>query len=222
MVRPILLCALLGVTILAAFKWRDLASRPQAEASSGPTVVQLPVNFTSRTFDPTNPPPEMPPLTPPEAAQCDSEFLSSGKVAGDTRQLDATHAMVTVTRINMTLQLNIAIWLPAGASQHVIEHENGHRQISEAYYQTADELARGIASRNMGRQVEISGEDLSGEADKALQQLAAEITDEFRRDLNPEPAQLLYESITNHGRNEVVAKEAAAHAIKNIGIESGN
>jgi len=162
----------------------------------------------------------MPPLTPPEAAQCDSAFLSNAKVAGDTRQTDATHATVMVTRIQMTLQLLITIWLPAGASQHVFEHENGHRQISEAYYQNADQLARRIASGYMGKQIEITGADLNGEADKALQQTASEIVDEYKRELNPEAAQLLYEDITNHGRNEVDAKEAAAHAINNVLIES--
>ena len=43
---------------------------------------------------------------------------------------DATHGIVTITRIKVTLQLNITIWAPAGATEHVIDHEAGHRQIS--------------------------------------------------------------------------------------------
>ena len=50
--------------------------------------------------------------------------------------------------------------------------------------------------------------------------MAAEITDEYNRELNPEPTQLLYDSITDHSRNEVVAQDAVAHAIKNVSIES--
>lgn len=50
--------------------------------------------------------------------------------------------------------------------------------------------------------------------------MAGEITDEYRKQLNPEPAQLLYDSITDHSRNEVAVKDAVAHVIKNVVIES--
>jgi hypothetical protein len=39
-------------------------------------------------------------------------------------------------------------------------------------------------------------------------------------ELNPEPTQLLYDTITDHGRNEVVVRDAVAHALKNVTIES--
>ena len=120
----------------------------------------------------------------------------------------------------MTLQLNINIWVPTGVSQHVIEHEEGHRHISEFYYQTADKLAERIAATYMGKQVEIAGADLGAESTKALQQMAAEINDAYKNQLNPGPAQLLYDSITDHGRNEVVVKDAVSHALKNTAIES--
>jgi hypothetical protein len=220
LLRPILLWMLLGVLIVGALRWSGLSSRRQAAQASGPTIIKLPVNFTNRTFDPATPPSNMPPLNPWEGAECDSNFRSNASIGGQTRQADATHGTLTVTQIKVTLQLNITIWVPAGASQHVIEHEAGHRQISESYYQTADQLAERIASSYMGKQIEIEGADLNAESGKALQQMAAEINDEYERELDPEPTQLLYEAITNHGRNEVVARDAAAHAIKNIRIES--
>jgi len=102
----------------------------------------------------------------------------------------------------------------------VIEHEQGHRQVSEYYYQTADKVAERIAAKHVGKQVEISGTDLGAESSKMLQQMAADITDEYNKELNPGPAQLLYDAITDHGRNEVVVKDAVAHALKNVMIES--
>ena len=171
-------------------------------------------------FDPAAPPPDMPPLSHGENAECDSNFLSSASVRGESRPTDATHATVTVTRINVTLQLQINIWVPVGVTPHVIEHEDGHRQISESYYQTADKLAARIAAAYMGKQIEITGADLGAESSEMLQQMAAEITDEYGRELNPGPAQLLYDSITDHGRNDVVVKDAVAHALKNVTIES--
>ena len=185
-----------------------------------PIIDKQPVAFASRTFDPAAPPADMPPLASGESAECDSQFLSSASVRGESRETDATHATVTITQIKVTLQLNINIWVPTGVTQHVIEHEDGHRQVSEYYYQTAGKLAERIAATYMGKQVEITGTDLGVESSKMLQQMATAITDEYNKELNPGPAQLLYDAITDHGRNEVVVKDAVAHALKNTAIES--
>jgi hypothetical protein len=218
--RPIALCALLGVLILGGFAWRNRSSRGEPGETSGPSIDKQPVNFVNRTFDPSNPPSDMPPLAYGEYGECDSHFLSNASVGGQTRQTDATHATVTVTRIKITLNLNIAIWLPAQSSQHVIEHEGGHRQISEYYYETADKVAERIAATYMGKQIDIAGADQAAESNKALQQVAAEITGEYNKELNPEPTQLLYDSITNHGVNDVVSEDAAEHAIRNSVIDA--
>jgi hypothetical protein len=214
------LCILLGVLIFGWLTWRDFSSRRQLREAPVPTINKQPVAFANRTFDPAAPPTDMPPLAPGENAECDSNFLSNATVRGDSRQTDATHATVTIKQIKVTLELNISIWVPTGVTQHVIEHEEGHRQISEYYYQTADKLAERIAATYMGKQVEITGTDLGAESSKMLQQMATDITDEYNKEINPGPTQLLYDAITDHGRNEVVVKDAVTHALKNIAIES--
>jgi hypothetical protein len=216
----IVFCVLLGVLIFGWFTWRDLSTRRQLRAAHLPAINKQPVTFLSRTFDPATPPADMPPLAPGESAECDSDFLSSASVRGESRQTDATHATVTVTEIKVTLQLHINIWVPTGVTQQVIEHEEGHRQVSEYYYQTADKLVERIARTYMGKEVEITGADLGAESRKMLQQMATDITVEYKRELNPGPTQLLYDAITDHGRNEVVVKDAVAHALKNAAIES--
>ena len=216
----IVLCVSLGVLIFGWFTWRDFSSRRQIREAPVPTINKQPVAFANRTFDPATPPTDMPPLALGEYAECDSDFLSNANVRGEPRQTDATRATVTITQITVTLQLNINIWVPTGVTQHVIEHEEGHRQISEYYYQTADKLAERIAATYMGKQVEITGTDLGAESSKMLQQMATDITDEYNKELNPRPTQLLYDAITDHGRNDVVVKDAVAHAIKNVTIES--
>jgi hypothetical protein len=218
--RTLVLCLLLGVLILGWLSWRDLPSRRQLTETAVPIIFKQPVNFAKRTFDPANPPPDMPPLTSGENAECVADFLSNANVSGQTRRTDSTHATVTITQIKATLQLNITIWMPPDVTTHVIEHEEGHRQISEYYYQTAEKIAERVAATYMGKQVEIAGADLDAESIKALQQMAAEITEEYDRELNTEPTQLLYDTITDHSRNDVVAKDAADHALKNISIES--
>ena len=72
----------------------------------------------------------------------------------------------------------------------------------------------------MGKQVEITGQDLNGESMKALQQMGSEITEEYEKELNPNPTQLLYDSITDHSRNGTDAQEAVDHALKNASIEA--
>jgi len=218
--RSIVLCVLLAVLLFGGLAWRQFSSRRQLSETPAPAVTKQPIAFANRTFDPAAPPVNMPPLASGETAECDSEFLSNASVRGEPRQTDATHATVTITQVKMTLQLNINIWVPAGATQHLMEHEEGHRQISEYYYQTADKVAERIAATYIGKQVEIAGADLSAESTKMLQQMAVDITDEYKRELNPGPAQLLYDSITDHGRNEVVVKDAVAHALKNTTMES--
>ena len=216
----LVVCVLVGVSIIAWLSWRELSSQRQSREIHVPIIDKQPVVFASRTFDPAAPPSDMPPLAAGENAECDSDFQASASIGGETRQIDATHATVTIAQIKMTLQLNITIWLPAGVTPHVAEHEEGHREISESYYRTADKRAERIAAAYMGKQVDISGTDLGAESSKALQQMATEITAEYNKELNPEPAQLLYDTITDHSRNEVIVKDAVAHALKNVSVES--
>ena len=65
----------------------------------------------------------VPPFSPGETAECDSDFLSNANVGGLAKQTDATHATVTINQINFTPQLNVVIWLPNKVTQHVIDHE---------------------------------------------------------------------------------------------------
>ena len=217
--RILLLCLLVGLLIFGWLNWRDVSSRQQLRVTPVPAILKQPVNVASRTFDPASPPSDMPPLNPGENAECVSDFTADANVAGQTRRTDATHATVTISRIAVTLLLNITIWVPTGVTQRVIDHEDGHRQISEYYYQTADNLAERIAANYMGKQVEITGTDLNAESLKALRQTAIEISDEYEREVNTEPTQLLYDSITDHSRNDVVAQDAVHYAIKNISME---
>ena len=216
----LILCVLLGGLIADWLVWRSFSSRHQLSEHSESTISKQPIVLATRTFDPAMPPADMPPLGSGENAECDSDFRSSASVRGESQPTDVTHATVTITHVTLTLQLRINIWVPAGVTQHVLEHEDGHRQISEFYYQTADKLAEGIAKTYLGKQVELAGADLDAESNKVLQEMAAAITEEYNKELNPGPTQLLYDAITDHGRNEVVVKDAVAHALKNTSIES--
>ena len=216
----IVICVLLGVLALGWIAGRRFSSRQEVAEAPKVIIQKQPVAFANHTFDSAAPPADMPPLAAQESAECDSSFRSSASVRGEFRRTDGTRATVSITQIKMTLQLNINIWVPISASQQVIDHEDGHRQISEFYYQSADKMAERIAAAYMAKRVEISGTDLDAESSKALQQMATEITDEYNKQLNPGPTQLFYDAITDHGRNGADAKDAVAHAFKNVAIEA--
>lgn len=190
----------------------------QASAKAPIQITKEPVNFATRTFDPSAPPAEMPPLKPGEVAVCDSDFTSNAALSGENHRTDGTHATLTVTGAKITLQANVTIWIPVGASEAVIQHEQGHRQISEYYYRTADKVAEQIAETYVGRQVPITGADLDSEATVALRELAKEFTNEYGDQLNPDPAQELFDTMTDHSRNETPVSDAVTAAIKDAEI----
>lgn len=211
--------ALLGFTISGCHSSGDVSS-PRQPQQSDVLITKEPVSFASHSFDPLAPPPDMPPLSTGETAQCDSNFLSRASVRGQPRRTDATHATIVITQVKIDLQLQVNIWTPNGASQAVVDHEDGHRQISEYYYQTADKIAQQIGASYIGKRVDITGTDLDAETAKAILQTANQITEEYGKKLNPNPTQLLYDDITDHARNGVIAKEAVDHALKNAAVEA--
>jgi hypothetical protein len=213
---------LLGLIAFGGIGCQGPSSIARAKESRAPTIVKEPARVVTRTFDPANPPADMPPLaSSDEIAQCESNFTANANVGGQAQRTDSTHAVITVSQINITLQLNVIIWVPGGVSQRVMDHEQGHRQISEYYYQAADKIAAQIAANYMGKQVTINGPDIDAAFHKALQDIGGEITEEYDKQLDPNPAQLLYDSITDHSRNDVVVQDAVDHAVKNVAVESG-
>jgi len=214
--KYIVLSVPLGTVLLAGLTlWHRPSSRPAKQAPSL-TIDKQPVTFAMHTFDPSAPPAEMPALAAWEQAECDSNFVSEANVEARTEILDPTHGLVTVTGLKVTLQLTINIWLPQGAAEHIIDHEQGHRQIAEHYYETADKVAEQIAAAYFGKQVSVSGADLNLEINKLLQQMGAEITAEYSKKLNPDLAQNRYDDITDHSRNEVSATEAVAQVLEDV------
>jgi len=216
--RTIVLCVCLSVSLCGCHSSPD-ASAPQSRKDSV-QITKLPASYLSHKFDPAAPPPALPPLHPGEAAVCDADFIARSSVRGQPRRTDATHAILIITNVMMTLQLETNIWVPIDAPQTITDHEQGHREIAEYYYQTADKLAERIAAGYIGKRVEVTGDDLDSASSQKLLEIATEITNEYTREINSSPTQLLYDNITDHSRNGVIAKDAVDHAIKNAAVEA--
>lgn len=217
---------LLSLVAIAGIAWifshyagsSHSGSGAQSDAASHVTVMKQPVAFTTRTFDPANLPSDMPPLSEGEIAVCDASYISNVSVAGEGKQTDSTHEIVTITAVKATLQLVVTIWLPAGAAPHVAEHEDGHRRIAEALYQNADKLVAQIAASYIGKKDSIGGADLNAGFTQLLQQESQLITDDYNKQLNPEPFQLRYDALTDHARNDVSAADAVSQVLKDLTV----
>jgi hypothetical protein len=216
--RILLLCALATVSLCACHSPSDTTA-PQLQKDSV-QITKLPPGFAAHTFDPAAPPANMPPLHPGEAAVCDADFIARSSVGGQPRRTDSTHAILTITKVLMTLQLQTNVWVPTDAPQTIADHEEGHHQIAEYYYQTADKVAENIAAAYINKRLEITGDDLDVAANQKLLEVATEITNEYTKQINSNPTQLLYDDITDHSRNGVIAKDAVEHAIKNAAVEA--
>jgi hypothetical protein len=211
--RLIVAVVLLAVLFFLGSAWRKQSLSSHVESALPVIEKRVPV-FAQRSFDPANPPADMPPLGQGEEAECDSNLVSDANVGGRIRKIDASNATVTITQVRVILELKVTIWVPNNATQHVIEHEEGHREISEHYYHLANKVAAEIAAPYIGRKIAISGSDLMAEFHQALLQLSKEITAEYNEKLNPGPAQQRYDDLTDHSRNDLNAREAAAQAIR--------
>lgn len=219
MPRFLAIWASLAVVVCGCHQSPEVSSTPQIRKDAV-LITKQPAVYASHAFDPLAPPAEMPPLGTGETAECDANFLARTSIRGQPVKTNSTHATITVKQVLMTLQLQINVWLPTEANAVVADHEEGHRQIAEYYYQSADKLAERIAVTYVGRRIDVSGSDLDAESNKMLLQLAGEITNEFTKEINSNPTQLLYDSITDHARNGVIAKDAVDHAIKNAAVEA--
>jgi hypothetical protein len=200
--------------ILVVLSFAGLSSVWTDQAQAQVTITKVPVNVSTQTFDPRRPPRNMPPLTPPEEAVCASDFLSDASVGGQAEQTDATHGKLTINQIKVTLQLDITIWLPKNPPQTTVDHEDGHRQISEYYYRNAEVVARRIAERFLGKVIDLNGRDLRKLASAALKQAGAEITNEYNKQMPVETTQARYDSITEHSRSDIRVVDAVALALK--------
>ena len=184
------------------------AEQPQVE------IVKMPAQVGARYFDPKRPPRDRPPLTGPEEAVCAGDFLSDASVGAQAVQTDATHAKATINRIKVTIQLDITVWLPNNPQKWTVEHEEGHRQISEYYYQNAEPIARRVAESYLGKTIDISGRDLRKALSAAVGKIAEEITNEYNRQMPVETTQARYDEITEHSRKDIPVPDAVAQALK--------
>lgn len=206
--RRLASCGLL--TCLAA----SLVGSALAGASDGVTVDVRSPNILRRTFDPENPPADMPPLQPPEVGQCVYEFACEMETRVVHPATTGGSRSARITATTLTTRLNVTLWIPAAGPTGVLEHEEGHRIIAEHYYRQAGEVARRLGHDALATPLIVSGSGrpaleaaLSDLQQRTIQSYLAETLDRCT------VAQTRFDEITRHSRAPVPVDEAIARAI---------
>ncbi|MEA2711322.1 MAG: hypothetical protein QOF78_3923 [Phycisphaerales bacterium] len=182
-------------------------------------VTRKPPAAVTKTFDPSRPPKEMPPLRPGEAAVCESKFLCQVQVEVEISSAPGERPECKIVGIKSELRLDVVIWLPTDATHKIRVHEDGHRQISERFYAQAEEVAKKLGAKYVGKELEIKSSE-QAETRPIIQRVANEFCQEYLGTIEvpSEKVQMKYDQLTDHGRNKLSEREAIRRALAATGF----
>ena len=198
-----------------------LAVLGAATAHGAVTVQKKPAVVEHRTFDPNNKPAEMPPLKAGELAVTSSQFDCAAEVQLAPRRSKTRggkHSLsYTVHGVKMMIELKVVVWNPTNASERLKAHEEGHREISETIYKTAEAHAKAAAQKLDGRRVVGEGDTPAAAtkaADEAMQAANKQVCEEYMELTSRKGVrvQVIYDDLTGHGTKPIGEKEAIQQA----------
>lgn len=207
--RALLFCAA-TVSAVGLLRWRH------AIAQGSPVRVTREEPIIVRTeFDPVRPPPEMPPLTPPEAGICKTTFELSASLTYSAERLSGLTARIYVDGLDIVTRLRFDIYTALGAPPKLRAHEEGHRAIGEHYYGDAAKIAADIGRRLIGVTFDGTGIDQEAAQENAFGKAVAEIERDYmaRMRVPSAAANERFDEITRHGLEAIEESEAIARAI---------
>jgi hypothetical protein len=189
--------------LVAALSILLLPTRAAAQVK----VTKRPAVIERKTFDPNNKPADLPPLTGDERAAAVSRFeikAQLGFTPGTTKQDKESGrwtANIRTQQLEIILTLKVVIWLPDGAPEKYKTHEEGHRQILEDVYKTADKVAKRVGQTYIGRGGKGTGDSAQAAQQAALKGLMQAMADEYlaETEKRAERVNALYDELTAHG-----------------------
>lgn len=188
-----------------------------------PTVQRI-------VFDPARPPADMPRLDAGEAATCQFNFQCGARFQSVTEQQiplpgGRVRAVVKIESMAITLTLENRIFLPRDATAKLRAHEEGHREINERVYESAEAVARAEAQRVLGQTWEGEGESADAAAQAALQQALRSFCRAYHAQIADRAYRVgsIYDELTDHGRRlNPTEREAIDLAFNRADREAGN
>ena len=186
----------------------DAATSEQAE------IVAKPIHVEHRIFNRAHPPRDMPPIKDNEAALCYYQFGCEADCQMESARTLFKLKPARITKVKLTLSLDVTVWLPENDNAKMRAHEEGHREIAETIYRDAPEIARKWGNRAVGITLQSSLKDeaaAQAELKKIQQELMAAYMQETAK--RCDRAQVYFDSITAHGLNNLAEKAAVEKAL---------
>ena len=191
-------------------------SKPvQVARARGVTVERSAAVVRRNRFDPRDPPPAMPPLGPNADAVTQSRFGCAASVQYTvvSRRPEARGrrgvgrggctATARVDSVQVTLDLDVTIWVPVTARPKLVDHEEGHRVISERVYDDASTAAAlAEAQKLVGRTVTARGDTCEAAADAAVKAANEQFCQAYLDATSAWATRVgnRYDEITSHGK----------------------
>jgi len=196
-----------------------LRARRAAGQDSAVRVTREEPIIIRTQFDPKRPPPEMPPLTPPEAGVCKTTFELSASVTYSAERLSGLTARIYIDGLDIVTRLRFDIYTALGAPAKLSAHEEGHRQIGEHYYGDATRIADEIGRRLIGVTFDGAGLDQESAQQNAFDKVIAEIQRDYMARMRTPSAAAneRFDEITSHGLDAIDEADAIAVAISAVG-----
>jgi len=186
-----------------------------ALAADGVKIKRAPPAVEHRKFDREHPPSDMPPLEPQEAAVTKSVYgiatQFSVQLVSEDQRAGKTVAKIKVANVALDLTLKITEWVPNDAPRIIVDHEEGHRQISEYFYKDAEKIARGIAEKYVGKVYEAEGSDADAAGKAALEKGINEVSQKYMAETQSVSvrANQIFDELTQHSRNQRISVDKA-------------
>lgn len=190
---------------------------PSLAVARGVKVEKASVVVVRKTFDRRNPPKDMPPLGRRADAVTHFRFGCSTGATYETtsrrrdRRGGGCTATAKINDLNVRIELEITIWVPRGAGQKLVDHEEGHRVIGERVYETAERAAQEEARKWIGRSVTGRGADCAAAADAAVRDASHKFCQAYLEETSGWSSRVgdVYDDITDHGRRDNPPAEKA-------------
>jgi hypothetical protein len=183
-------------------------------------VTKDPPVIEHKTFDPANPPADMPHLEPNVAAVTVSDFHLKAKadyeVVSSKPGPDGVTSIISVHGVTISTQLHVVIWAPTNASDKLKAHEEGHRKLHEKIYtdlalaaaRTAGKLVDGKRFTGDGPDWKTAAQNAVNKPVNDMYERYIEMTSKRSSDIND-----AYDAITGHGLNPISEDAAMAQAL---------
>lgn len=183
---------------------------------TGVRVTRKPPVVTRHEFDPRRPPPNMPPLNPPEAGVCSAMFEIDTRIGYAVQPKARGVLSIAPHSIDVVTGLELNIFTVIGASARLREHEEAHREISEHFYERADHIAHELALPLLERTFDGTGSSRAeAERDAFEKAVTGYNSAYFARTRNCSmQANQRFDELTDHGRNSADVRASLERAIE--------